>query len=345
VRIALVSPYALDIPGGVQDQVSGLAELLEGRGHSVMRVGPVANDAGGIVAVGSPVRWRANGSIVPMTVDPRSVALTRSALREADVVHVHEPLVPWVGWAAMTRRAGLVATFHADPSGLVRRTYRLAGPIGRRIFSGVAVSAVSPVAASAARLLGLDPVIIPNGVDVSRYGHGARQSKTVAFLGRDDPRKGLDVLLEAWPEVRHRHPDARLVVIGATRPSRPGVTFTGRVDEPTKRSLLATAGVFCAPNLEGESFGITLVEGMASGSAVVASSLPAFREVLGGVGDLVSPGDAIGLAVALSDLLDDPERAGRLGAAARQRAAAFDWAGVVDAYESLYASTLPTIKA
>jgi phosphatidylinositol alpha-mannosyltransferase len=159
----------------------------------------------------------------------------------------------------------------------------------------------------------------------------------VAFLGRDDPRKGLDVLLRAWPRVVAAVPDAELVVAaGDRREQLAGASFVGAVDDEAKRRLLGDAAIFCAPNLGGESFGIILAEAMASRCAVVASALPSFAHVLGEAGALVKPGDDQGLAGTLIALLQDVERTVRLQDRAVARVRRFDRAAVLGAYIETY---------
>lgn len=163
----------------------------------------------------------------------------------------------------------------------------------------------------------------------------------MVFLGRDDPRKGLDILLAAWPTVCAEIPGAQLDVVGAERDAAmPGVRFHGRVDETEKRKQLADAAVFCAPNLGGESFGIVLAEAMASRCAVVASGLPSFTHVVGDTGILVKPGDPDGLAGAIVNLLRDPERAATLQRAGAERVRRFDRRSVVDGYLDVYARAM-----
>lgn len=329
-RIAMVSPYALDLPGGVQDQVLGLAGQLRLRGFEVAVVGPASDDQ----RYGRIMRWRANGSVAPISLDPRSVNAVRKALSGFDVIHIHEPMMPVVSWAALSvGTARRVVTFHADPSAVVRGLYRRVRP-SWMFGSDTAVVAVSPTAASA--LDWLDEVhIIPNGVRKIRPS-GQRIAKQVSFLGRDEPRKGLDVLLAAWPTVLLSHPDAHLVVMGASREVRPGVSFLGRVDEATKDEHLGTSIIFCAPNLGGESFGITVVEAMSAGCAVVASDLPAFRGVLADAGIWFPKGDSAALARQLINLLDDPGGCRRLGLRASEVSDDYSWDRVTDAYVELY---------
>lgn len=344
MRVAVVCPYDLGRHGGVQDQAIGLCTQLRERGHEAVLVGPGVDVPEGAVGLGRTRTVKTNRSTAPIAADPRVVSALRMAIEGVDVVHIHEPLVPVVGPAALHGSAApIVATFHADPSRLVRRTYRLAGPALRRLLARAAVvTAVSPVAASAIDHFARAR-IIPNGVAVGGYPTGPKQAGTIVFLGRDDPRKGLDVLLAAWPEIRAGHPGAALEVIGAERAEdHPGVRFHGPVGEAVKRELLATAAIYAAPNTQGESFGITLVEAMAAGCAVVASALPAFARVLGGAGTLVPPGEPGALAEAILTLLDDADRLALLGVEARERARAFDWAVVADAYLGAYDDALRT---
>lgn len=331
MQILQVCPYALDVPGGVQAQARGLAQHFEQRGHHVRLIGP-AHGAGRVVRVA------ANGSVAPIAVTPGAFRKVTAAAKGADIVHVHEPLMPVVGWGGLAQSAPKVLTFHADPSKAIRALYRGGRGLIRRRLRAAAVVAVSEVAASAVRNLGFEPNIIPNGVDV---GHqpGPGDTSQVVFVGRDDRRKGLDVLLAAWRQVKVKHPEARLVVVGTDRSPSPGVEYLGRLDAATKLATLEAAGTLCAPNLGGESFGIVVAEGMAAGCAIVASDLPAFRAVAGPEAVFVEPGDPAALAAALDELLADPDRVGTLGAAARRAAQRFDWGAVTDAYEDLYDMT------
>lgn len=336
MKIALVCPYDLGSFGGVQDLVTGLARWLRDAGHEAWVVGP-GESGEGTVSVGRSLVVPINGSAAPIAVGPGVGRRVRAALEGADVVHVHEPFVPAVATAARrVADAALVATFHADPSRAVRRAYGLAGPALRRALRRYdVVTAVSPVASSALTPL-VQARLVPNGIDTGEFDPSAGMPHRVAFLGRDDPRKGLDVLLAAWPMVRRRVPDAELVVAGGRTGDIEGVRFLGGVGAAGRRELLAGAAVYCAPNLGGESFGIVLVQAMASRCAVVASALPAFTHVLGDAGVLVKPGDADGLASSLVAVLTDDARRAQLQAAATARVVRFDREAVVAGYLEAY---------
>jgi phosphatidyl-myo-inositol alpha-mannosyltransferase len=342
MRVALVCPYDIDVPGGVQDQVLRLQVWLRDAGHEAIIVAPGVDGPDETVLLGRSTVIRANRSAAPIALDPRVLGRVKVAVRDADVIHIHEPFMPAVSLAAARiRTIPSVGTFHADASSTVRAALRIGSPVTRMAAARLDVmTAVSDVARSAVGVLpGIR--IIPNGIDVGRYAEAAvhthRQNARIVFVGRDDPRKGLDVLLAAWPAVIDAVPHASLDVVGSTRDAElPGVTFRGRVDEHTKRAFLASAAIGVAPNLGGESFGIVVLEMMAAGCAVVASAIPAFVKVLGDAGELVKPGDAAGLADRLIALLRDDERRAALGAGARVAAARYDGPVVAGQYLEAY---------
>ncbi len=339
MRIALVCPYDLGRFGGVQDQVLQLARRLRAAGDEVRVVGPGSDGPAGAVLVGRSRVLRANRSDVPISLQPAAVGAVAEAIAGVDVVHVHEPLMPLVSLAAMLRaRVPVVATFHAAPSALMRRGYRIGrGLVARTLERASVVTAVSP-AASQPIEAAADVRLIPNGVDLTVRPQVPRIPHRVAFVGRPEPRKGLHVLLAAWPEVRRHVPDAELVVMGADAPAEtpPGVVFAGRVPEEEKWRLLASSGVSCAPNLGGESFGIVVAEGMAAGCAVVASALPGFVHVAGEAALLTKPGDAASLAWSLRSVLSDEALAGDLRAQAAARVEMFGWPHVLAGYRRAY---------
>jgi phosphatidylinositol alpha-mannosyltransferase len=339
MKVGLVSPYDLGRPGGVQDQVIRLAGWLRDAGHEPRVVGPGTDGPDGAILLGPTTVVAANRAKTPIRLDPRVGRELTAALSDVDVIHVHEPLMPAVCPAALrVDGPAKVATFHADPPAWVRSLYRH-GRSGVRLAvrNAAVITAVSPIAGSS-----IDGVveyrIIPNGIDVFRYVTGPKTPGKVAFLGRDDERKGLPVLLEAWPTVREAVPDATLSVLGSQRDQpMAGVEFFGWVGDETKEAELGSASVFCAPNLGGESFGIIVAEAMASGCAIVASTIPAFEHVAGPTATFVPPGESGELAQQIIRLLSDPDAAADLGAAATERVRRFDGSSVaadyIDAYQ------------
>jgi phosphatidyl-myo-inositol alpha-mannosyltransferase len=361
----MVSPYDLTVPGGVQSHVVHLARALTALGDEVTLVGP-GTAAGGELSVGRSQKVPFNGSVAPIALWPTSYRRTVRALRdlEPDVIHVHEPLVPWVGVAAATSAlAPVVGTFHAwsDTS----RAYRLARPVGRRVLSHLAAAvAVSEAAAEYhAAALGVAARrfrIVPNGVDLARFD-GARPLEglhdpgvpTLAFVGRLEPRKGLEILIRAFTRLKADRPDLRLLVVGegperercqALLPARlrADVVFLGRVDVEELPGCYAAADVYVSPALGGESFGIVLLEAMAAGRPVVASDLPGYRSVLrdGLQGCLVPPNDPVALATTLGTLLDNPALREAMAREGRRTVAAYDWPVVAATLREVYRSVV-----
>ncbi len=341
MKIAVVCPYSIEIPGGVQAQAIGLVEGIRAAGHEAWLVAPGVTGPPGAKLLGRSVGVKVNGSVAPIALSPATIGRVRRAVSDADVVHVHEPLVPLASPAAfLGHRPPTVGTFHADPSGAIRKLYRLAGPGLRRILARLqAVTAVSPSAASAVEQLVDGCIVIPNAVDTQSFSIDlARHPHRVVFVGRDEPRKGLDVLLAAWPLVRAEVPDAELVVLGADRAgSAESIRYLGLSVGEAKRRHLAEAAIYCGPNLGSESFGIGLVEAMAAGCAPVVSDLPAFRSVAGDTARYVPPANPQRLADALVASFRDPGGTRTRGRRAVAAAAIYDWRHILPKYLDLYA--------
>lgn len=339
MKVGIVSPYDLSAPGGVQAQVLGLGERLLDLGEEVRIIGPgLPPDLDG-VDLGDTINVPGNGSMAPIAIDPRVGRRVRDAVADLDVLHVHEPFMPMVSLAALRSGPPVLATFHADPSNMVRAVYRNAPYLSKILGNTRAMTAVSETAASALPK-NWEVAVVPNGVDVSSVSPGAeRSTRRISFLGRDERRKGLSVLLEAWSTVVDTVPDAELVVMGAVR-KRSGVEWMGRVDDAEKCEILASSAVYVAPNLGGESFGIILVEAMAAGAPVVASDLKAFRDVAGDAARYFPVGDSAALAGELGDLLLDDQERERLRGLGLERAQMFSWDTVVAQYRDAYISIL-----
>lgn len=363
MRIALVAPYDLGVPGGVQGQVLGLARALSASGDQVLVVGPgrpdtwLGDPAGAglaLVGTGAVVAVPANGSRAPVAASPLAGRRTLAALRgfRPEVVHVHEPFVPGPALAALRAApAPVVATFHRAGAGA---PYRLARPLLAPLAARAAVLVAVSEAARATLAAVVGPaadraVVVPNGVDLERFvqarqrtGDGSTGKAKLVFVGRLERRKGAEVLLEA---VAGLGVPVEVAVVG-DGPLRgrlagrapAGVTFLGRLDDRATADAVAAADVFVAPSLAGESFGVVLLEAMAAGTAVVASDLDGYRVAAGGAARLVPPGDARALAGALRELLADEPARRALVSAGLARCAAAGFEVRAGAYRPLYAA-------
>lgn len=340
MKVGIVCPYDLDVPGGVQQLCLELAERLRDAGDDAVVVGPGrAESGGGTARVGASVGVRANRSVAPVALGRGVWRRTRAALADVDVVHVHEPLVPLVGWAGLSVDNPTVVTFHADAPGWVGPVYRFApsSSLKRSVLT-----AVSPAASRSVPSTWGEVRIIPNAIDVAAYQVEVdRVPGRISFLGRDEPRKGLDIALDAFATVHAEYPRAELVVMGSHRPgAQAAVSYKGFVDTIEKRRTLASSSIFVAPNTGGESFGIVIAEAMAAGCAVVASDLEAFRAVAGDNALYFPVGDSAALTREMGRLLEDESARTRLGEAGRAAVGAYDWSIVLGEYRRAYADAM-----
>lgn len=359
MRIGIVTEYYEPSVGGIQEHVRHFSCEVRRLGHAATVVtsempdvapGPrpaPSPDAPEVIRIGRSFPVYNNGGVGRVTGGARVSGAMRELLRSEgfDVIHVHAPLTPVLPLLAIHHATGpVVGTFHSHfEPGL---GFRLARPILQRYLDRLdAAVAVSRACLSAldGRLRG-EFRIVPNGVDAERFGRGRRRPElddgrlNVLWVGRIEPRNGLDRMLAAFGEVR-RTVDARLLVVGdgpllpryrARVPAElaPHVVFAGRiVDE--RPDWYASADVYCAPTRIA-SFGVTLLEAMAAGVPVLASDIDGFREVLhhGREGELLPGDDPRAWARAILRLAEDPARAAAYGAAGRRTAQRYAWPAV-----------------
>jgi phosphatidyl-myo-inositol alpha-mannosyltransferase len=371
MRIALVTPYSWTYHGGVNRHVESLAEQFLGRGHEVRVLAPwdppdrlsrwlhraPAEDRERpdyLVPLARTVGFSANGSVSPLCAFPEGVARMRRELRagDFDVVHVHEPIVPYIGWdASAWRHAPVVGTFHAySTKAMPNQIGNLLG--ARRRFNHLhARIAVSEAAAwTGRRFFGGSYKIIPNGVDLDAAPSGPKSDSDelrILFVGRPEERKGLPVLIAAFSALV-QHVPARLVLVGtdaeevepylADPEVAEFVDARGRVPRPELLRALHEADVLSAPSLGGESFGMVLTEAFAAGTPVIASDIGGYRDVVsdGEDGVLVPPADPQRLAEELQTMYLEPQRRREMGERAREHAARYAWPRIADEVEGVY---------
>jgi phosphatidyl-myo-inositol alpha-mannosyltransferase len=356
VKVGIVVPFSWSFWGAVVEHAELQAEALRRLGVDVRlvmgndppgqftralhpRVGRHGEPPPGVIPVGRSVIVPANGSLPNIILSPRAILRVRRVLEQEgfDVLHLHEPMTPIPCIAALALWDGpMVSTHHASGDlGWMRLAKPVWGFLAERLDRRIAVS--EQARASATRWLPGDYEIIPNGVLIPEHATPEGREHRFVFAGRQEPRKGLQVLLRAWPDVRRRT-GARLRVAGAdplavrlllARLHVPddGIDVLGFLSQDDLTRELSSAKALVAPSLGGESFGMVLTRAFACAAPVVASDIPGYRDVMTPETSLaVPPGEPAALADALVALAEDEPRRVALGAAARELAIArYSW--------------------
>ena len=368
MRIAQISPYDLSYHGGVVAHMASLSKELSSRGHQVVLFAPrsrpqTAPDVEGleVVPLGGSVPFTAAGSVSRISMSFGAAKQMRRILtsEKFDVVHIHEPLVPFLGaTATWCSPWPTVGTFHAYSE------YIHPGYLGfKPLFTMVAEKLDGKIAVSNAAKAYADKYfpsrynIIPNGIDVRRFettqpkpSEFRDDAINIVFVGRvGEKRKGLRFLLGAYSTLRWRYPNLRLIVVGAGVPDRESwrmmgergiddVIFAGPVTDTELPSYYQHADVFCAPNTGQESFGLVLVEAMASGAPIVASRILGFQGVADHEKDalLVEPSDEYAFAKAIQRLIEEPQLRNHLVRNGREKVQRYGWQCVADDVVEFY---------
>jgi phosphatidylinositol alpha-mannosyltransferase len=369
VKIGIVVPFSWSFWGAVVEHAELQAAALEDLGHDVRlvmgndppgqftrvlhpRVGRHGEAPPNVIPVGRSVIVPANGSLPNIVLSPRSYfRITRALERERfDVLHLHEPMTPTICLTALIRaRCPIVATFHASGDlGWMRFGTPVWGFLIERVDHRIAVS--ERAKASQARWLPGEYEVIPNGVLVPASAPAGEREHRVVFAGRQEPRKGLQVLLRAWPQIRRRT-NLRLTVAGADplavrlllarlRVSDDGIDVVGFLSQDELTRTLLAAKALVAPSIGQESFGMVLTRAFACGLPVVASDIPGYREVLTPEAAVaVAPNDRDALVEAVCEIVEDEGRRERMGEAARALAVeSYAWQTIARRLERVYAS-------
>ena len=366
LRIGICAPYDLGRDGGVNSHIRAKASALRQLGHSVSIFGASSSPLGdGEVAVSRAIARVFAGTETGFGADPtswRRVARLLDAGR-FDVLHMHEPLMPLVPWFALLQSsAPVVATFHTHREQGHRwyPKYRwIFDKLMRRVRVRLAVS--DAARRTVARHFPGEYEIMPNGINLSRFQQPAARPPDmpqghphVLYVGRLEPRKGVDRLIRAMAIVRKHLPATRLVIVGdgpdrmslevAARQADVAAHFVGRVPEAALPGYYQAADLVCSPALGDESFGIVLVEAMAAGRPIVATRIAGYEELVADAGcaKLVAADSPEELAREIAQLIGDPREARALGARGASFAGRYDWPAIASRLVAIYLSLSAT---
>jgi phosphatidylinositol alpha-mannosyltransferase len=372
MKIGLVCPYSMEKHGGVQEVVLALRDGLTQNGHKVKIITPKP--------WGSETEEQVNGDMIFMgtSTDFSAVAHTTTqvssigdnekvddllAKEKFDVLHFHEPWMPLLSRQLLQRSQSVnVGTFHSKvhDSLTTRTIIKVVNPYLKSVMSYIhAYTAVSPSAASYLEGLLTDkPItIIPNGIDIEKYKtrkiSKKEDEKNILFIGRLERRKGVRYLLRAFQLYSKENPGANLNIAG-DGPEREmlellaedlkleNVSFLGFISEDEKLDLLNKADIFCSPALFGESFGIVLLEAMATGAVCVAGNNSGYVDVMQGVGSMsiVNPEDSAEFARRLDSMMNEQDLRRVWQKWAKSYVQKYDYPNIVSQYEDFYKAAL-----
>jgi phosphatidylinositol alpha-mannosyltransferase len=376
MKIGLVLPYNITKGGGVKEHVLAQQAELVKRGHDVVIITPQPRepytaDNRKVAFLGSATDFKTPLNTVAQVSASVLTDEIDSMLEQErfDILHFHEPWVPVLSRQILSRSNTVnVATFHAKlPETIVSRTMaKVITPYTKPLLRHIdAFTAVSEAAAE--YLLSLADVsveIIPNGVDLKHFRkkvttgeRDPKSPKTVLYVGRLEHRKGVKYLIRAFAELQSRQPSVRLLIAGdgpdrerlemeVTELGLKHVEFLGFITEERKRRLLQESDLFCSPAIFGESFGIVLLEAMASNLVVVAGDNPGYESVMQGLGKLsiIDPKDVSAFAHRLQLMLFDDDLRALWQKWAKDYVRQFDYPKVVDRYEAVYETALQAAR-
>ena len=359
LKIGMVSPYGWDLPGGVQIHIRDLAEYFMAKGHEVSVLTPAIEDEllpSWVQSSGRPLAIPYNGAVARVSFGPVATLRVRKWISEGDfdLLHLHEPAIPSLSLLACWAAEGpMVGTFHATAPR--QKAIFAVGPILEpaieKLSARIAVSEMARETLT--EHLETNAIVIPNGIN-HEFFKGAKANpewmgSSIGFVGRfDEPRKGLDILIKAIPEIVKDNPDLRIIVAGpgesedvlkgVEQSIRNRFVFLGRISDEEKARLLKSVDLYVAPNTGGESFGIILAEAMAAGTAVAASDLPAFKAVLndGKAGAMFIKEDSKDLARVVNNLLLNKDLNNALGNSGQEWSKRYDWENVAHQIENVY---------
>lgn len=366
MKIGLVCPYSINEHGGVLEVVMSLKSGLEKRGHKVKVITPQPRKNGSeppkdVIFVGTSVDFRTlsfseTTSQVSSTVDTDKID-AMLAKEKFDILHFHEPWMPLLSRQLLQRSTCVnVGTFHAKVTTAMtsRAILKVVAPYLKSVLKYLHVlTAVSDSGAEyAADITSQSITIIPNGIDMTKYhklSPAKKDRPMILYVGRLEPRKGTRYLLQAFQVLAQENPDVELIIAG-DGPDRDrlemmaddlklhNVSFLGFVSEDLKKELLAKADLFCSPALFGESFGIVLLEAMATGTVTVAGNNSGYVDLMQGVGSIsiVNPKDIEEFARRLNLLLHEKPLRSLWQKWASEYVQQFNYPHVVEQYEELY---------
>ena len=368
MKILFVSDIFYPHTGGVPEHILYLCKTLRDFGHDAKILAPSYGNNypwvdDYIIRLGRAIKIPKNRSFSVLTFGILIPWKLRRLLEREkfDVIHLHGSVAPTLPYLALKySKAKNFITFHSAHE--QSYGYVLWEPVLEQYFRKLdGLIAVSRVARdSVSKYFPGEYSIIPNGIDTERFNPGVKPiegikkySPKVLFVGRFEPRKGLKYLLQAFPKVLRAIPSAKLVVVGqgfleryyrryVEEHIKENVLFVGHVSPQDLPRYYASCDIYCSPATGAESFGIVLLEAMATETPIICSDIPGYRTIMddGREGLLFKACDPDSLAERIVSLLSDRKLMKSMGKRGRKKALAYDWKKVTKQVLDFYCEVL-----
>lgn len=370
LKICLVSNHSFFNPGGVKNHILSLKEEFKKRGYPtkiiVPRRLPIEKYEKDIKILGTsfPIPFNGSQADLSFCFNPKSIDNFLKKER-FDILHFHNFGIQ--SWQILKKSKAKinVLTFHSYINLKENKFFKMF-PFVLDILKKIVNERISGIIGVSLFSLNIfddfrgPKVIIPNGVNLNKFNpNNPKINKfldkkiNILFLGRIEERKGLIYLLRAYRILKKKNQNIRLIIVGSGNLKRDyqkwvknhklkDVIFEGKVKENKVPHYFSTCDIFVAPSIYGESFGIVLLEAMASGKPIVGFAIPAYKEILKGKGRdfLVKPKNWLGLAQKIEILIKNKEKRKEMGEWGQRKVQKYSWNIIAEKVLNFYQELL-----
>jgi len=374
MKIGLISFHSFSQPGGVKRHILGLYKEFKKRGIQTKIIVPrrsrSENYGKDVILLGTSFPLNLSGTQSDFSINFNPLAIERVLKKEKfDILHFQNCGLISTLQILERSEALNILTFHAN---VERNKFLKNVPIFLYLLRKFTqwkmdgVIGVAPLNLKVFKGFKGPKAVIPNGIDLEEFNPQTPKIKkfingkiNILFLGRIEERKGLIYLLKAFKILNKNFFNLRLIVVGegplkkdcqnwVEKNKLKNVVFEEEIKEKMIPSYYRTSDIYCSPAIYGESFGIVLIEAMASGVPVVAFANNGYREVLkGGKGKrfLVEPRDYKTLAKKLETLIENKKLREEMGKWGIEEAKKYSWNIIADRVLEFYEICLKNKKA
>ena len=358
MKICIVCPYGIDSPGGVWNHVFNLTQQLKKKKIKYILITPESKtniyDHNNHYKIGKTFNINSGGSKSQITLSPFINNQVKELISKykPDIIHLHEPFAGSLPISFLLNSEAInIATFHSNQGTNLYKfgLNNIFKPLDKKLHGRIAVSQTAKKFINTYFQNIYE--IIPNGINTEFFIKAKKINKitdnklNIIFIGRNDHRKGLTTLIKSLKKYTFNF-SIRLIILGNKvtnlKINNIEIINHGFVSESTKAEYLQSSDVLCAPSLEKESFGIILLEAIASNTAIIASDIQGYNEIITNNfnGLLIEPNNIYQLAQSIKKLYDDKSQKQKIITNANLYIKNLNWDNISDKIINTYKNTL-----